>query len=44
MAGEGGNAPTECDDPAVKDDDICKLRVTGIKSWAEMLRSIQPKK
>ena len=43
IAGEGGKAPTECDDPAVKNDDICKLRVTGIKSWAEMLRSMKPK-
>ena len=24
----------ECDDPAVKNDNICKLRVTGIKTWA----------
>jgi hypothetical protein len=45
MSGEGGNAPTECDASSVKDDDICKLRVTGIKSWAQMLRGVQaPKK
>ena len=43
MSGEGGTAPTECDAAAVKDDDICKLRVTGIKSWAEMLRSTAKK-
>lgn len=43
ITGEGGTAPTECDDPAVKNDDICKLRVTGIKNWAEMLRSVKPK-
>ena len=43
MAGEGGSAPTECDAATAKDDDICKLRVTGIKSWADMLRSV-PKK
>lgn len=44
MSGEGGTAPTECDAAAVKDDDICKLRVTGIKSWTQMLRGIQPPK
>ena len=44
ISGEGGTAPTECDDPAVKNDDICKLRVTGLKSWAQMLRSVSPKK
>ena len=43
ISGEGGSAPTECDDPAVKNDDICRLRVTGIKNWAEMLRSVKPK-
>ena len=44
MSGEGGNAPTECDAAAAKTDDICKLRVTGIKSWAQMLRSTAPSK
>ena len=43
MSGEGGSAPTECDASAAKDDDICKLRVTGIKSWADMLRSATKK-
>ncbi|MBX7200173.1 MAG: hypothetical protein K1X51_12465 [Rhodospirillaceae bacterium] len=43
IAGEGGKAPTECDAPAVKNDDICKLRVTGIKTWVQMLRSMKPK-
>ncbi len=43
ISGEGGSAPTECDDPAAKTDDICKLRVTGIKTWAQMLRDAKPK-
>jgi hypothetical protein len=45
ITGEGGTAPTECDAAAAKNDDICKLRVTGIKSWAQMLRGMpEPKK
>lgn len=43
ITGEGGTAPTECDAPAAKNDDICKLRVTGIKTWAQMLRDMKPK-
>ena len=36
---EGGPVATECDDAKSKrDSEICKLRIDGITSWADMMR------
>jgi hypothetical protein len=36
---QGGQAATECDDAKNKRNDICKLRIEGLKSWVDVLRA-----
>jgi hypothetical protein len=38
LTADGSDVPNECDDPQNRNDDICKLRVSGIPTWLQMMR------